>query len=221
MILTVINQKGGVGKTTTSVNLAYVLSRRKRVALMDLDPEGGATTSLGMRRDKGEFSVGGKSVNLFNMDVYMSHVGLLKEEMSGDVEEVSGVIKKIGEGYDVLVIDTPPNLGTLSVSAMVASDRVLAPVMPQFLSLEAVKNLGSRLQSLGKFAYAFTNAGKRPISLEAESVKFLDISVPLSKLFQDAVRLGVPAVKYEEVRIKRGKLGSTYEQLGKLVTEAV
>ena len=219
MIVVVINQKGGVGKTTTSVNLAYTLAKWKNVALLDLDPEGGATVSFGMKREKREYPLGGKSVNIFNVEVFLSHIGLLKLELNGDIESVVSNIKKISEGFDVLVIDTPPNLGTLSVSAMMAADKIVTPITPQPLAIEAVKNLNSRLGSLKKNAIAFTNMSKKAVNIELSSVKSVDLSIPQSKLFSEATRLGVPAVRYEEFKVKKPKISELYERLGKIVLE--
>ncbi|MEJ2776008.1 ParA family protein [Sulfolobaceae archaeon RB850M] len=221
MIVVVINQKGGVGKTTTSVNLAYTLAKWKNVALLDLDPEGGATVSFGMKREKKEYPLGGKSVNIFNVEVFLSHIGLLKLELNGDIESVVSSIKKISESFDVLVIDTPPNLGTLSVSAMMAADKIITPITPQPLAIEAVKNLNSRLNSLKKNAIAFTNMSKKSVSIELSSVKSIELSIPQSKLFSEATRLGVPAVRYEEFKVKKPKISELYERLGKIVIEGV
>ncbi|MCG2909870.1 MAG: ParA family protein [Sulfolobus sp.] len=221
MIVVVINQKGGVGKTTTSVNLAYTLAKWKNVALLDLDPEGGATVSFGMKREKKEYPLGGKSVNIFNVEVFLSHIGLLKLELNGDIESVVSSIKKISESFDVLVIDTPPNLGTLSVSAMMAADKIVTPITPQPLAIEAVKNLNSRLNSLKKNAIAFTNMSKKSVSIELSSVKSIELSIPQSKLFSEATRLGVPAVRYEEFKVKKPKISELYERLGKIVLEGV
>jgi chromosome partitioning protein len=221
MIVVVINQKGGVGKTTTSVNLAYTLAKWKNVALLDLDPEGGATVSFGMKREKKEYPLGGKSVNIFNVEVFLSHIGLLKLELNGDIESVVSSIKKISESFDVLVIDTPPNLGTLSVSAMMAADKIVTPITPQPLAIEAVKNLNSRLNSLKKNAIAFTNMSKKSVSIDLSSVKSIELSIPQSKLFSEATRLGVPAVRYEEFKVKKPKISELYERLGKIVLEGV
>ncbi|MFP3226439.1 MAG: ParA family protein [Sulfolobaceae archaeon] len=221
MIVVVINQKGGVGKTTTSVNLAYTLAKWKNVALLDLDPEGGATVSFGMKREKKEYPLGGKSVNIFNVEVFLSHIGLLKLELNGDIESVVSSIKKISESFDVLVIDTPPNLGTLSVSAMMAADKIITPITPQPLAIEAVKNLNSRLNSLKKNAIAFTNMSKKSVGIELSSVKSIELSIPQSKLFSEATRLGVPAVRYEEFKVKKPKISELYERLGKIVLEGV
>lgn len=219
MIITIINQKGGVGKTTTAVNLAYVLSKSKNVALLDLDPEGGTTTSFGMKREKKEYPLGGKSVNIFNVEVFPAHIGLLKLELNGEVEEVVNSIKEISKNFDVLVIDTPPNLGTLAVASMIAADRIISPVTPHPLALEAAKNLDSRLQSIGKKALGFTNLSNKPISIELSSVSFSNIHIPQSRLFIEASRLGVPAVRYEEVRVKKPKLSRFFEELAKVALE--
>lgn len=220
MIVTVINQKGGVGKTTTSVNLAYTLGKVKNVALMDLDPEGGATVSFGMKRDKKELKIGEKSVNIFNVEVFPAHIGLLMLELNGEIESIVQQLKKISENFDVLVIDTPPNLGTLSVSAMMAADKIVSPVTPQPLALEAAKNLDSRLQSLKKQAIAFTNMSKKAVKIEFSSVKSVELALPPSKLFYEASRLGVPAVRYEEFRVKKPKFSPIFEELGKMVIES-
>ncbi|MFP3162236.1 chromosome partitioning protein ParA [Acidianus hospitalis] len=219
MIITVINQKGGVGKTTTAVNLSYVLSKSKNVALLDMDPEGGSTTSFGMKREKKELEIGSKSVNIFNVEVFPAHLGLLKAELNGDVEDVVNKIKETAKNFDILVIDTPPNLGTLAVASMIAADKILSPVTPQPLALEAAKNLDGRLQSLNKKALAFTNLSNKAISLELSSVQFLNIHIPQSRLFIEASRLGVPATRYEEVRLKKPKLSHFFEELAKVTLE--
>ncbi len=220
MIVTVINQKGGVGKTTTSVNLSYYLSKRRKTALIDLDPEGGSTVSFGIKRDQSEVKLGTKSVNIFNVEVYPASVGLLKLELGGDINEITKDIRKIAESYDATVIDTPPNLGKLAVSAMIVADRIISPVTPQPLSLEAVKNLDSRLSSLKKGAFSFTNFSTKPISLDGlSSVKFMQVGIPQSRLFIEASRLGVPALRYEEVRSKRPRLQNYFESLEKAIIE--
>jgi len=214
-----VNQKGGVGKTTTSVNLAYVLARTRNVGLLDLDPEGGATMSFGMRRERAERELGAKSVTIFDVEVFPAHLGLLRKELEGDVETTISSIKKVSESFDFLVVDTPPNLGTLSLSATMAADRVVVPVTPQPLTLEVLKNLDSRLQGLNRRAMAFTNGGKKPLTERTSSIQFLDVAIPLSRVFTDASRLGVPAVRYEGFRTKKSRLYQYYDSLAKAVTQ--
>lgn len=217
MIITVVNQKGGVGKTTTSVNLAYLLAQRSNVALIDLDPEGGSTVSFGIRRDKKELKLGEKSVNIFNIEFFPAHVGLLNLELSGDVEAVAQGLKEIAKRFDITVIDTPPNLGTLAVAAMIAGDRILTPITPHPLAIQVTKNLGERLASLGKVAYAVTNMSNKPVNVNVESIKSLEIAVPQSKLFIEASRLGVPALRLEEFKTKRPKLQAVFENVAKVI----
>jgi chromosome partitioning protein len=220
VILTVINQKGGVGKTTTSVNMSYLLSKKMKTALLDLDPEGGSTVSFGIKREQSELKLGSKSINIFNVEVFPASVGLLKLELGGDINEITKDIRRISENYDTLVIDTPPNLGKLAVSAMIVADKIISPVTPQPLSIEAVKNLDSRLTSLKKGAYSFTNFSKKPVALEGlSSVKFVTVGVPQSRVFIEASRLGVPALRYEEVRSRKSRLQSAFESLEKAVIE--
>lgn len=136
------------------------------------------------------------------------------------MEEISNKIKEIGKQFDFLVIDTPPNLGTLAISAMLVADRIVSPVTPQPLALEAIKNLDSRLKSIGKNAYSFTNFSKKVVKLDnLSSVKFTEIIIPPSRLFIEASRLGVPALRYEEVRLRKPKLVIYYQQLAKVISE--
>jgi chromosome partitioning protein len=220
VIVTVINQKGGVGKTTTSVNLSYLFSKKRKTALIDLDPEGGSTVSFGIRREQNEIKLGSKSVNIFNVEVYPASIGLLKLELGGDINEITKDIKRIAETVDSVVIDTPPNLGKLAVSAMIVADKIVSPVTPQPLSIEAVKNLDSRLSSLKKGAISFTNFSTKPITVDGlSSVKFAGVGIPQSRIFIEASRLGVPALRYEEVRSRKGRLYTFFEALEKAIIQ--
>ncbi|MGC9105198.1 MAG: ParA family protein [Thermoprotei archaeon] len=217
MIITVVNQKGGVGKTTTAVNLAYFLAQTKNVALIDLDPEGGTTASFGIRRDKRELKLGEKSVNIFNVELYPAHVGLLNLELSGEVDSTVETLKEISKSYDITVIDTPPNLGTLAVSAMIAGDKILTPVTPQPLALQVTRNLGERLTSLKKTAYAITNMSNKPVNVEIEGIKSLEIAIPQNRIFVEASKLGVPALRFEEFKTRRPRLTEVFERIAKVV----
>jgi len=185
--------------------------------LIDLDPEGGSTVSFGIRRDKKELKLGEKSVNIFNIEFFPAHVGLLNLELSGDVEAVAQGLKEIAKGFDITVIDTPPNLGTLAVAAMIAGDRILTPITPHPLAIQVTKNLGERLASLGKVAYAVTNMSNKPVNVNVESIKSLEIAIPQSKLFIEASRLGVPALRLEEFKTKRPKLQAVFENVVKVI----
>jgi chromosome partitioning protein len=217
VIITIVNQKGGVGKTTTAVNLSYLISKTSKCALIDLDPEGGSTVSFGLRRELRDLPLFTYYVNIFGLDLYPSHIGLLKAELNGNVEEVKKSLYNLSNSYDIVVVDTPPNLGTLSISAMLTADKIMAPVTPQPLVIEASRNLDFRLQTIKKKAKAFTNFSKKPIELNLQNIEFLPLAIPSSKIFVEASKLGIPALRYEEVKIKDKKIRKYFEELFKAI----
>ena len=161
-IISVANQKGGVGKTTTTVNLATALVLRgKRVLILDLDPQGNASTSLGVdsQKRKGtsyDFLVGGSSLesvttNLGNEGFFLvpstvdlSSADLTLHNKHNSNRHLRGKIKKNSlKSYklDYMLIDCPPSLNLLTLNALVASDTVLVPLQSEFLPLEGLSQL--------------------------------------------------------------------------------
>jgi chromosome partitioning protein len=100
---------------------------------------------------------------------------------------------------------------------MIAGDRILTPITPHPLAIQVTKNLGERLASLGKVAYAVTNMSNKPVNVNVESTKPLEIAIPQSKLFIEASRLGVPALRLEEFKTKRPKLQAVFENVAKVI----
>lgn len=165
--IAVANQKGGVGKTTTSVNLAVALARHgRRVCLVDLDPQAHATLHLGVMPGSHSLSafdllVGGQPLAAAGVTVgdslcvVPSHIDLSAVEMAlaGKPGRESILRQRIaadprctgsgaaGENFDYLVIDCPPSLGLLSLNAMAAVDEVLLPLQPHFLALHGLSKL--------------------------------------------------------------------------------
>lgn len=167
-IISVANQKGGVGKTTTAVNLAASLaSAEKKVLLIDFDPQSNATTSLGFRRNDIEFDIyhvlmGSKKLSqiiqkteMATLDLAPSNIGLVGIEKEFYNKKGAGkelILKKkiqeIGELYDFIIIDCPPALGPLTINALSASDSVIIPIQCEFFALEGLAQLLSTIKLL-------------------------------------------------------------------------
>jgi len=158
-VICICNQKGGVGKTTTAVNLASCLALSERsILLIDLDPQANASSGLGFHLSLGEPSVyelllGGvgpkhlvRSCALEMLDLIPSSQDLIGAEVElvtidGREKFLSKAIKEIRSSYDYIFIDCPPSLGLLTLNALVASDSVLVPIQCEYYALEGVGNL--------------------------------------------------------------------------------
>ena len=163
-ITSVINQKGGVGKTTTVINLAAGLSfQDKKILVIDLDPQGNATTGLGLSNtdnsDQTIYSVlnGTKKISevirntkFENLDLITSNVDLsgLEVETAGDSrrafilkERIMAYLKDSGTSYNHILIDCPPSLSLLTIMALVASNSLVVPLQTEFFALEGLTQL--------------------------------------------------------------------------------
>ncbi len=163
-IISIVNQKGGVGKTTTSINLAaYLSSLGKFVLLVDLDPQSNATSGLGIDKEgieKGvyEVLVGPHSFTEVIVDTDHDFYKLAPSttSLAGANIELVGVDRRefklydnllqIKNDYDYIIIDCPPSLGLLTVNGLVASDKILIPVQAEYFALEG---LGQLLSTIG------------------------------------------------------------------------
>jgi len=158
-IISVANQKGGVGKTTTAVNLAAVLASTKRkLLLIDLDSQGNATTASGLKKENtllGLFE--GKNINEIivssdnSYDVIPGGEDLVALEAHIRTEPKKGFIEESLSGlkYDFVVIDTPPALNSLTVEALISSVGTLVPLQCEYYSLEGISSLLNTITSLG------------------------------------------------------------------------
>ncbi|PCD04498.1 chromosome partitioning protein ParA [Sphingomonas spermidinifaciens] len=159
IIVTVANQKGGVGKTTSAINVGTALAATgKRVLLIDLDPQGNASTGLGIGRNDRERSsydllLGDMTVDdaviatrVPNLDIVpatqdLSGAEIELIEFEARTHRLDQAIERGGKRWDVVLIDCPPSLGLLTINAMVASHALLVPLQCEFFALEGLSQL--------------------------------------------------------------------------------
>ena len=163
-IIAVANQKGGVGKTTTSVNLAAsIASLGKKVLLVDFDPQGNASSSVGYSKDKIDLSIyealigdvlitdcirPTEIVDLFVIPANTDLVGAEIELISAEERQnyLRGVLSQVESEYEYIIIDCPPSLGMLTLNALTAAEGVLVPMQAEYFALEGLSALLSTIE---------------------------------------------------------------------------
>lgn len=158
-IMAIANQKGGVGKTTTTINLAAALAEKgKHVLVIDMDPQGNTSSGIGIDKDELETTVYQLMIgdNTFdecvqkdifdNLDVLAANVNLAGIEIETmDMEDrnyiLNNIISKVKERYDFIIIDCPPSLNTLTINSMTTANSVLVPIQCEYYALEGLSQL--------------------------------------------------------------------------------
>jgi chromosome partitioning protein len=163
-IIAVVNQKGGVGKTTTAMNLAAHLSEMgKFVLLVDMDPQGNATSGLGKSLtdlESGVYEALARQKRVHDVIIHTTHDGLrllpATQNLAGanielvDMErrefQLLELLEEVKHAYDYIIIDCPPSLGLLTINSLVAADQLLIPVQAEYYALEGLGQLLKTIQ---------------------------------------------------------------------------
>ena len=221
-IISIANFKGGVGKTTTAINLAASLKNKgKRILLIDVDPQANLTQSLGLKDELKnsiytvlrkeafgeEVQLTDALVTASGLDLIPSALDLANAELElasvyGREQILSQLIKPL-EGYDYIFIDCPPSMGMLTINALVSSDYVLVPLQAEFLPLkgarsflkhfELVKKLNPELKLLGFILTKYDH--RKKMNQEVKEVLENEFS---KKVFKTRIRTNISLAKAQE-----------------------
>lgn len=200
-IIAVVNQKGGVGKTTTSVNLgAFLAHLGKQVLLVDLDPQANASSGLGIEHSKLEFGIyealiGEKNIfevikrtlqkgyNVAPATVGLAGAGIELVSMENREFRLAELLNQVKGDYDYIIVDGPPSLGLLTINSLVAADEILIPTQSEYYALEGLgqllstitliqENLKPELKIMGTVVTMFDKRNKLSASVMEELKKY-------------------------------------------------
>jgi chromosome partitioning protein len=241
-IIAVSNQKGGVGKTTSTLNLGVALTELgMKVLMIDLDPQASLTISIGLEPENLEKTIYNaliddvdiKKLILFNELLYFvpSTIDLSAAEMElvsevGREFKLRDALDPVKEDFDYILIDCPPSLGLLTINALVACDVVIVPMAPEYLALRGfnllektmakVKKLNKKLTLMGILVTLYDNRTthhKDVVEELRKSYPVFDSMIKKSIKFPDAVLAGQPIMTFD----RKFEGSVSYQELAKEV----
>ena len=227
-IIAFANQKGGVGKTTTAINLAAALYERgKRMLLCDFDPQGNATSGLGVDPrtlktsvydlivaddpDVKSAIVSTKWVDLIGSNVNLAGAELDLISMEGRENRLKSVLDRVRDDYDYIFIDCPPSLGLLTLNCLCASDSFLVPLQCEYYALEGLSQLMTTVRMVKK-------SMNRSLELEGVLLTMFDGRTNLALQVAEEVKKHFPGEVYSSVVPRNVRLSEAPSH-GKPITD--
>ncbi|MEN8153655.1 MAG: ParA family protein [Acidobacteriota bacterium] len=198
-IITIANQKGGVGKTTTAINLGASLAiAEKKILLLDMDPQSNSTTGMGFDKtsvEKGIYDVLSSDCTIYDAirDSELPYFKIIPStrELAKFEMEVSGmeenhlhlknVLEEIRDDFDFIIIDSPPSLGILTINSLTACDSVLIPIQSEYYALEGLSDLNNTIDRIRE------NFNSK-LAIEGILITMFDERTNLSKQVEEEIR---------------------------------